>query len=583
MVHATNARHNNRRQAHRPERRSSNVKIVGEGRDSLNRRYFKFEVSDGSIDIPPVPVKKIIDKSFLAELANANGNLFTNRSRTELLQQLQNHKSSRNSFVVATKLGWQSGAFVRPDQIIGTPNQKVETYFGDLDGSMLTKYRTRRTLEQWQRFIARPCSRNSRLMFALCLAFTGPILWLVPGPKSGGFQLVGPPETGKTTAGKLTGSVWGCHRGEGRRDKGFIESWNATEGKIEVTALAHNEIVLILDETKNAGTKGKDRGKTVLGVAFALAEQTEKDRLTNSAPARGWRCYFLSTSNLNLAQLARDAGMQITDAEIGRLADIPLPKGADGIFEDLKNFETGEAFSNALQSRCLKYYGTAGLKFLRRLVKQISKDGADPVRHFLQRERKRYLKSLNRRATAKHFKPLRRISDRFATTYAAGCLAIKYGILPWNRKRLLRAIRSCQLDHLEVIATATEDTNSIAGMRSRLVKYIRDNWNAFRLLKKKGRLKHGVDEINAYPGFRQKWHGKRYLYLTPGQLTTAVGTKDLIEFKRALVKEGLLEMDSQGRFVVQRPIFRGGRGTQNLVRVHAIKAELVSNDTEGKG
>ena len=51
----------------------------------------------------------------------------------------------------------------------------------------------------------------------------------------------------------VAGSVWGCHRDEGKREIGFAETWHSTPGQIEITALAHNNTILILDETKRAG------------------------------------------------------------------------------------------------------------------------------------------------------------------------------------------------------------------------------------------------------------------------------------------------------------------------------------------
>ena len=143
-------------------------------------------------------------------------------------------------------------------------------------------------------------------MFCASLALTGPILPLVNGSQSGGFQLFGRAESGKTAAAMVAGSIWGCHR-LGRRDKGFSESWHTTANKVEITALAHNEIILLLDETKRAGRNDKDRAEVVLDVSFGLAEGVEKDRLTNPGSARGWRLYFLSTSNYSLAELARRA------------------------------------------------------------------------------------------------------------------------------------------------------------------------------------------------------------------------------------------------------------------------------------
>ena len=131
----------------------------------------------------------------------------------------------------------------------------------------------------------------------------------------------------------VTGSIWGCHRSPERREKGFAESWHTTASKVELTALAHNETVLLLDETKRAGRGDKERAQAVLDISFGLAEGTEKERLTNLKSAQGWRFYFLSTSNFSLTELAERGGLQIDDAERGRLVDIPVPDDRYGIYE----------------------------------------------------------------------------------------------------------------------------------------------------------------------------------------------------------------------------------------------------------
>jgi len=338
----------------------SRVVIEGEGCDEWGKRYLKFSVKGGRRDIPPFPVEQLVSdpKPLFAALANAGWNAFTAKARNELLNKLQKrHKPEAPSFKVVTRLGWNSGAYVFPDKIVGEPKKQLETAFGGLDGAMLQKYRVNGTLKQWQEKIAVPCSGNSRLMFAVSLAFTGPILSFVRGPRAGGFQIWGDAETGKTTAAMVAGSVWGCHRSEGRREKGFAESWNSTADKVEVTALAHNDTLLILDETKRAGHGDRKRAEVVTSVAFNLAECTEKERLTNPGSAHWWRCYFLSTSNLSLAQLGRRGQVAIDESHLGRLADIPLPSNGPGIYEELHDFADGELLSDtlaALQSQVLR-------------------------------------------------------------------------------------------------------------------------------------------------------------------------------------------------------------------------------------
>lgn len=560
----------------------SNVVIMGEGRDEAKKRYFKFRIKGRSDGISIVPVDAIIDKSFLKVLAHAGANVFTSQATHELLKQLQEWAVAEPPFAVATKLGWASNgakAFVLPKKIIGTPDVEIQCNFRDLDGDMLAKYRAKGTLAKWQKSVARLCEGNSRLMFAVSLAFTGPILRFVNGSKAGGFQIYGAAESGKTTAAKVAGSVWGCHRSEGKRDKGFAESWHATKNKIEVIALAHHEIILILDETKSAGEQGRTRTNIILDVLMRLSEQTERDRLTNTNSSRGWRLYFLSTSNLSMTQLAREAGVSVDEAEIGRLTDIPLPANGHGLFEALHGFPDGESFSKELQTRITRYFGTAGRAFVRSIVN----DKPKVVKNFIRARRLRYHHALKNRTAKYGLSPLKRPSDRFATTYAAGCLAIRYGIVEWDRKALVNAILSCQLDQLQRVEPSHDPVDLVLEARHRLIEYLRDNHKKFRRLKEGKLLRFGRDKIDDFLGFRTKFKGARRYYLTDAQLSAAVGRGGgVLKLKHQLAEEQLLERDSQGRFVVQRVLFQGSDRKHLPTRVYSIKAGIITQDNDTK-
>jgi putative DNA primase/helicase len=305
----------------------------------------------------------------MAELVNAGFGLFTNTAQNEFTASIQKWKKRESSFRVATKIGWigRSLIYVLPDKIF---NERRSVYpLLELTAVTREKYRVSAndSLEQWQENIGKLCLGNSRLMFAVALAFTGPILRFVEGVQSGGFQIYGDAETGKSTAAMVAGSVWGCHR-EGER--GFLESWNTTANKVEVTALAHNDGLLILDETKKAGATNQEKIETVLEVTIRLAEQVEKTRLIGATADRKWRCYFLSTSNFSLNEMGQKGGREVDDADRGRLVDIPLPKAAHGIFEDLHDFSNGTELSNHLKSKCQAHYGIPIREFLSTLVAQ---------------------------------------------------------------------------------------------------------------------------------------------------------------------------------------------------------------------
>src|ERR1700730_1889741 len=558
--------------------RPSGIVILGEGRDEWQHRYFKFSIGGSDNDIPPFSAKEILDSPnhVFGELTDAGANAFQKSARNDLLRQLDKRNPEPPKFKVVSRLGWNSGAFVLPGKIIGQPSKRLEPSFRHLDQQVLGKYRTRGTLEQWQRKIGSLCAGNSRLMFCASLGLTGPILPLVSGPRSGGFQLFGPPETGKTAAAMVTGSIWGCHRSRERRENGFSESWHTTAGKIEITALAHNETVLPLDETKRAG-RTKERGQVVLDISFGLAEGVEKERLTNVGSIRGWLFYFLSTSNYSLDELAQRAGLEIDDAERGRLVDIPNPVAGYGIYEDLHGFENGQKFTDALKVRCRKFCGVVGEEFVRRLVQHRSTSPAE-LKEFLKTERNVYLQAIKDQVQGQNLKPLNRASGRFATTFAAGSLGIKYGILPWTRDDLLQAILICQLDGLRHSQTKNEQADtSVAGLRRKVVRYLAENRDQFRNLDKKMPLL-GKHKFGSVPGYFATFKNREWFYLTADQLKAIIGSgKNADQLRSELAADGLLDQASTGKYLVQRPIFSGAKGNKGYRWVHALRGKILQD------
>ena len=90
----------------KPESEISNVLIRGEGYDELKKRYFKFQIEGRPDGILIIPVDNILDRSFLKVLARAGASVFSSQASSGLLQRLQQWRAGKQSFVVATKLGW---------------------------------------------------------------------------------------------------------------------------------------------------------------------------------------------------------------------------------------------------------------------------------------------------------------------------------------------------------------------------------------------------------------------------------------------------------------------------------------------
>ena len=505
------------------------------------------------------------------ELCDAGCNLFSRKEQNRLQVMLQEYEpQGGSSFSVVTRLGAFPTFYVRPDEIIGTPPLSVELATGALDRHMLQKYRCRGSVADWQKAIGSLCAGNSRLMFAASLACTGPILPVVVGPRTGGFQISGRAESGKTALAMVAGSIWGCHRDSVRKEKGFTESWNTTNNKLEETAQAHCDSLLVVDETNLAGGNERLRAEEVINGAFRLSEVTKKLRYNELATA-AWRLYFLSTSNFTLAELAEAGGMPIDDQHRGRMVDIGLPKGPGtfGIFEELHGFSGGAELTDTIKARCRSVFGTPGRQFVRKLYKD--ENSRLTAKTFLKARRAYYIDRLRKVANSKGLKPLERATARFATVYATGCLAIKYGIFAWNCRDLLRAALSCQLDGL---VTAESKTDQIADLLRKLADYLVENRTRFLSLDE-GKLSIKKHEFGSVPGYAHTHHRKRWLYLTSDQLKAIIGTgKAADALKGRLMKQGVMA-STRGRGLVQRPIFRA-KGNKGYRWVHAFRVSLNS-------
>jgi putative DNA primase/helicase len=554
----------------------NNITIIGEGFDEFGQRYIKLNVNGSDRYLQPYSMADLLEpKRLYRDLGDAGCKLLSAKGQRQLLEMLQAYEQPcAPSFSVATRLGAFSTFYIRPGETIGKPPLPVELASVSLDYGMLQKYRCRGSLDAWQNKIGALCIGNSRLMFAASSACTGPILSFVAGPRTGGFQISGRAESGKTTAAMVAGSIWGCHRDSARKEKGFSESWNTTVNKLDETAQIHSDALLILDETNLAGDSEKERATAVLSAAFRLSEFTKKRRY-NEAETPAWRFYWLSTSNFTLDELAEQGGVSIDDQHRGRLVDIVLPCGAGtfGVYQDLHGFNDGAALTDTIKARCRTVFGTPGHRLVHKLYE--SKSSRADAKKFVSARRTYYIDRIRREAIKKGLKPLERAAARFATVYAAGCLAIKYGIFIWERKDLFRAVLSCQLDGL---MAARGRIDQVTNLRQKLVDHLVRNRPSFFVLNGK-RLAGSAHEFGSVPGYFHTHNGEDWLYLTSDQLKAVIGTdKVAARLKQRLVEQALMATTGK-RALVQRPIFKA-KGNKGYRWVHSFRASLLEGSID---
>lgn len=253
---------------------------------------------------PDNKVKQLIipARSFNGDGLEASGRLLSEgltiapKSWQLVIEYLQTQNPEKRARTT-NRTGWhgvnEDLVFVLPDSSIGQSND--EWLFSDNrpDSNL---FRQRGTLKQWRDHVAALCVGNSRLIFAVSVAFAAPLLHLIE-MESGGFHYRGTTSSGKTSALYMAGSVCGSPE--------YLQRWRSTDNGLESTALSHCDAILTLDELKmiDARIAGES--------AYMLANGSAKVRANQNGGARStakWRLLFLSAGELSLSQHVAEVG-----------------------------------------------------------------------------------------------------------------------------------------------------------------------------------------------------------------------------------------------------------------------------------
>lgn len=346
------------------------------------------------------------------------------RAKPALIEYLQT-ATPKDRARVTNRTGWhdagpEGAAFVLPDGAIG-PN--AGAWLFEAEGGATT-FGMRDSLKYWREEVSSLCSGNTRLLFAVSVAFAAPLLYLT-GNESGGFHFRSNSSDGKTTALRVAASVCG--------GQDFMQRWRATDNGLEALAMQHCDAPLLLDELAQMDPKAAGE------VAYMLANGSGKARAARTGGARdraSWRLLFLSAGEIGLAEHMGEVGKTPRAGQELRLAEIPADAGAGlGVFENLHGYANGADFAKALDRAVRKHYGTAFHAFVSELV------GNQTSIPELAREAQRKFEAACLDAAAHG--QARRVAARFALVGAAGEMATKWGVTAWEPGEAMQAAVTC--------------------------------------------------------------------------------------------------------------------------------------------
>ncbi|WP_158932952.1 DUF927 domain-containing protein [Acidisphaera sp. S103] len=514
--------------------------------------------------------------------------LISPAARNEFIARVQQFPDNGKRLQVATRLGWNGWNFVLPKRRFGPSTRALLVHLEDAQSERFTRFRVSGTIEGWRR-LGGLAIGNTRIVLFISAAFSGPVAALL-GLEQVGIMLVGNPITGKTTVNKVAGSIWGCHIDPNKaREMGFGQPFNATEGYIEDDFLAANHTLLVLDETRGGGLDDKDIGPSLNRQVMRLSSGFQKGRLTDTGPRRSSAVPILMSSNLSLQQFGNLAGNRIDDALHSRMMAVPLPQGGQGAFENLHGSKDAATFSAVLRKLAEEHFGHPSQKFLAKLTAENSRN-PEKLGAWLKARRESFLRSVE--DIASPTQNLDRTKAKFATIYASARFAIKVGILPWKVPELARSLRSCLLDHVNLVAqeatysgvagnTRTASASSAIQPQplAQLRDYVRSNGDRIVDLAAEVPADRLPREVSDWPILQSihKENGREYLF-TDKALLTILGDKSRVQrLKLTLNEAGQIatEKGSGGdlRYSVKRTI--PGRGREQFI---AIKAEAIDSE-----
>jgi putative DNA primase/helicase len=273
----------------------------------------------------------------------AGGVEISQHKKREVLRYIASQHPKRH-MRAATTTGWNYGAFVLPDEVIGDDDVWFQA------AGRTAPYGKAGTLEGWKQGVAAVGDGNPMVMLAISSAFAGVLLspLCIDGA---GLHIYGDSSTGKTTALVAGISVWGGHS--------FRRQWRATANGLEGAGAMHTDTLLALDEI------GECAPRDLYEAAYALANGTGKSRANKHGEARAaaqWRVFVLSTGETTIAARIAAGGIESKAGQGLRILDLPV-SGKYGLFDSLCGMDSGARLSDSLRDAATKNYGHAGRRF----------------------------------------------------------------------------------------------------------------------------------------------------------------------------------------------------------------------------
>ncbi len=219
---------------------------------------------------------------------------------------------------------------------------------GEGEEQLVNAFRAAGEFEKWRAAIA-TCAEYQKVMVAFYAAFAAPLLPIFNCPNFI-IDFSNRTTTGKTTALRVAGSVWG--NPDERASTSVVGTWDATRVWTERASQVLSCLPLIMDDTKKVKNK-----RMVADLIYAVTSGRGRGRgtITGLASTAYWRTILFSTGESPATGMTQDGGTRTRTLEI------------TGMPFDTADLKIGKLVSR-LNSDLCTHYGHAGPKFIQWLI-----------------------------------------------------------------------------------------------------------------------------------------------------------------------------------------------------------------------
>ena len=429
-------------------------------RDKATGDYFEvveFPVSATERSRLELPPSVVVDTGAFERRLRDAGAILPKHKTREFLRSVAGRKA-RLDLIYESQTGWTEDRklFVLHDGVIGRSKERIlgvnqTNAAGDASGRLSVAGNWKR----WRSTVGKAAGLSSILMCGVCTAFAAPLLSLA-GCQSFMICIVGPSRSGKSITALAAGSVIGIGK------VSDLVTWNITDARLEQRLSGFNDCVFPIDDLMALrDQKDRDRYLRIQAIAYKLAQGWATARHDSFTQARGgnhagWRTIALTSNEVSIRDLARKVHMERQRGEAIRLIDLPaLDDEHDHIFDQLprkisaaKMVDWKRQKFSEIAEACENNHGAAYRRYITSLIAmgpRLAPYVQHRINYFIRHVQDDQDSDLSRD-----------IAKRFALLYAGGMLARRSGLVVWESKEILAAIKKCYVKARDMLPDDAE-------------------------------------------------------------------------------------------------------------------------------